>query len=706
MTLATAKPLILVVDDDLVIREYARSALVAAGMAVECAPDGVAGLQAFESLRPDLVLMDVSMPRMDGFEACAEIRRLPGGEEVPVIIATGMEDHESMERAFIVGATDFITKPLAAPVLQNRVRFTLRAMQAITQLRESQRQLGEAQELARLGSWQLELESRQLTISSGLRRVLELEPTAPFAAIADFLTRVHPADRELLEKSIRNVEARRSSWNADHRILTKRGAERVVHTTLEYREPLPGYAGVIVGTVQDVTLRKKTEEEIRQLAYFDILTGLPNRRLFVDRLARALESADRRRHKMALLFIDVDRFKRINDTLGHAAGDELLGQLTSRLIELVRIYDGVARPGESNPTDALSRLGGDEFTVFIGDLVDTADAARVARRILDSLREPIRLGEEDILVSASIGIAIYPDDADSAEALQKHADTAMYHAKRSGGGRYQFFSQEMSKAARRKLKLENWLRRDLEADRIEVQYQPMVDARSNAVVGVEALARWNPEGGGPVGPDEFIPIAEESGLIDRLGESVLRKACVQIGSLEGIDPDFRLSVNVSVAQLRRPGFVGEVRAILDETHFDVRNLDLEITESVLLEDGGTTRQTLERLRELGLRLSLDDFGTGYASMGYLHRVPIGALKIDRSFTAGVPDNRENAAIVSATIAMATRLDLSVTVEGVETTAEADFVRDEGGNTLQGYLISRPLELDALEQFLTSWKARL
>lgn len=695
----SAKPLILVVDDDSVVVEVARWSIEQASMNATTAFDGESGLDAFDNDRPDLVLLDVSMPGMNGFETCAAIREHPRGRDIPVIIVTGLDDNASMLRAFESGATDFITKPLAPLVLQNRIRFTLRAFKAFDELRESQRQLASAQAVARLGSWELDIESRTFACSRELRRIFDAPHAGRLNSVEDLIACFPPDDRPTLEKQVSRVIETRKSWAGDHRLETSDMAEQFVHVTLEFREGRPGDQGTVFGTVQDITERKKTEAEIHRLAYFDRLTTLPNRRLFNKQLGRAVARALIGGDSLALLLVDIDRLKRINETLGRSAGDELLKVVADRIIHLVRSHDGLSRPGRSHLDGSVARLGGDEFTLFLHRVRRPEDAALVARRILKALNGPVQLGGEEVSVSASIGIAIYPTDAKSPELLLRDADAAMRHAKRKGGAGFQFFSESMNKAAIRRVGVETNLRRALESRSIGVQYQPLVDANTLETTGLEALARWE-DNGETISPAEFIPVAEESGLIVALGEHVLRSSCEQMQRLGDAARGLRLAVNVSSWQLRFEGFTAQVAVILEETGFKAKNLDLEITESVSLgekEEG--VNQTLQELDRMGIRLVLDDFGTGYASVSYLRRLPVRGLKIDRSFTRSVPEDRENATIVSAMIALANRLGLSVTVEGVETQIEADYVTEVGADVLQGFHISRPLTPTALADFL-------
>ena len=700
----TDKPLILIVDDDPVLVEVARSSIEEMDMRVISAADGESGLRAFADDRPDLILLDVSMPGMNGFEACAAIREQPFGQDVPVIIVTGLDDSGSMTRAFEVGATDFITKPLAPPVLQNRIRFTLRALKAFDELRESQRQLASAQAVARVGSWELDTESGAFTCSQELLRIFDVPPDEGLDTVEALIACFPRDDRDRLKRELSRFAASPQPGTGDEPRRTSEMTNEIVHVTLEFRQSPAEDHGTIFGTVQDIRERRKTEAEIRRLAYFDSLTALPNRRLFQEQLesavARALVSGD----SLALLFVDIDRFKRINETLGHSAGDELLKVVADRIIRLVRSHDGLGRPGKRELDGSIARLGGDEFTLFLHRVRKPDDAALVARRILAALGPPVRLGREEVTVSASVGIAIYPADAQVPESLLRHAESAMYHAKRNGGAGFQFFSNSMNEAAIRKLNLETGLRRVLESLSIGVHYQPIVDAKTLETTGLEALARLKVDGD-TISPAEFIPVAEESGLIIALGEQVLRSSCQQMQRLGEAARGLRLAVNVSSWQLRYEGFAAQVGAILDETQFEAALLHLEITESAALDEEERVNHTLHELDRMGVRLALDDFGTGYASVSYLRKLPVRSLKIDRSFTRSVPEDRENATIVSAMIALASRLGLSVTVEGVETQSEADYVTAVGANELQGYHFSRPLAPELLADFLAERPSR-
>jgi PAS domain S-box-containing protein len=454
--------------------------------------------------------------------------------------------------------------------------------------------------------------------------------------------------------------------------------------------------GCVQAILRDITSEREAASRIRDLAYFDALTGLPNRELFREQIDKAIERCRRVDKPMALLFLDIDRFKTVNESLGHSSGDVLLTEIADRLRAAVRGGDSVGRlttvaEAQHPASNGLSRLGGDEFTVVVADLDHPQDAARVARRILHALSRPFQVAGQEIFAGCSIGIAVWPDDGANSELLLRSADIAMYHAKNRGGGAYAFFSATMNVASSRRLTLESRLRRALERDEFQLAYQPIRDTRTGSVSAVEALIRWNDGSGRPISPAEFIPIAEEAGLIVDIGDWVLRTACRQGRAWldQGFAP-IRISVNISVHQLRRTGIVDSIDQILFESNLGAESLELEITESSMLDANPNISAAISRLTELGIGLALDDFGTGYSSLSALQRFPIERLKIDRSFVSGVGGNANDEALVSAVLALARTLSIEVVAEGVETEEQARFLTELGCRELQGYLFSRPL----------------
>jgi diguanylate cyclase (GGDEF)-like protein/PAS domain S-box-containing protein len=449
-------------------------------------------------------------------------------------------------------------------------------------------------------------------------------------------------------------------------------------------------AGITCSTIllQDVSERHAFESQLAHMATHDALTGLCNRRLYNEQLTQVLAHAERAKSVVGLIFLDLDRFKRINDTLGHSVGDELLKEVGVRLHRAVR------------REDILARLGGDEFTLILPTLRSPPDAAVVAQNILKELERPFSIGNRELFVSGSLGISLYPEDGRDADELAKNADTAMYVAKSKGGGNFQFYSEQMNARANVRLEMETRLRYALENGEIHVHYQPQVDARNRRIVGVEALARWQHPQLGMVSPAEFIPLAEETGLIVPLSEWVLRTACLQGREWQEQGLGITVAVNLSARQFNEPTLFETISTILLETGFSPKLLDLELTEGTVMRQGGETLAVLERLRRLGIQVSLDDFGTGYSSLSYLKRFPIDILKIDRSFVQDIGEHRDGGESLAAVIiAMGRSLKMKVIGEGVETEEQLEYLRQHGCDVFQGYYFSRPVDAEALTQLL-------
>jgi diguanylate cyclase (GGDEF)-like protein len=700
------QPFVLIVDDDPVIRLLAGQALGAMGMLVLETETGQEALEAVRNATPDLIILDVELPGRDGLEVCAELRSLPAGSEVPVLIMTGRDDSEVIERAFEVGATDFIGKPVDWKLLQHRVRFLMRAHGAfselkntLTALRDSESRLANAQRLAQIGNWEWVPGSDEMLWSEQVHHIFEIPQQSGASSLSAFLGVAHPDDREDLEKAMTSAASESRPLEIDHRIVLGDDHDRVVRQQLEITQGPSGEAHLVSGTIQDITDRHRAEEQIRYFAYYDDLTALPNRTMLTEQLERVLRRAEHAQEKVGLLFVDIDRFKRINDTLGHRFGDSVLKALADRLFDTVRSTDYA---GRAQPPDAtsLSRLGGDEFAVVLKQLGSSEDASHVSRRILEELRAPLVVEGQRLDLTGSIGIALYPEDGGDPETLLRNAGAALDQAKRLGQNGYQFFDQSMNERAIRNMHLESGLRAGIERGEMLLHYQPQIDARTGAIASVEALVRWRSIDHGFVSPVDFIGLAEESGLIIPLGEWVLRTACAQNRAWrEAGLPPVRIAVNVSSHQVQAGGLVETVERTLQDTPLDPRFLEIEITESALIGDEPSVVETLERLHEMGIRLSLDDFGTGYSSLSHLVQFPIDTLKIDQSFVRELGVSRQADAITTAVVKMGHNLGLEVVAEGVETADQERFLLSLGCDTFQGYLYSRPIEADDLAELL-------
>lgn len=495
----------------------------------------------------------------------------------------------------------------------------------------------------------------------------------------DYLVKGH-VDTALLVRSIRYAIERSQA----------RQALRQANDELERRveERTAELASTIVALQAEIAERKQAEQRIRYMAHHDALTGLPNRTLLQDRFAQAIAHAHRNHTQAALLFIGLDNFKHINESLGHRTGDHLLQMIAERLQECLREGDSVARSG------------GDEYLLCLASPASVSDATLVAQQALDALSRSFLTDGKELHASASIGISLYPDDGDNVATLMRAADTAMNHAKERGRGTYHFFTQALNNAAQQRMALENKLRHALAKDEFTLYYQPQVDMANGAIFSSEALLRWRQAGSAPISCPDLIAIAEETGLIPSLGEWILREACRQLKQWQDRgQPQLRIAVNLSPRQFYQPHFFEMISAVLDETGLAPTSLELEITESLLLLQSDDVVDILNRLCGLGIQLTVDDFGTGYSSLSYLQRFPVHALKIDQSFVRKIGHDRNATALVTAVIAMANSLDLKVLAEGVETVPQIDFLLSRGCRAAQGFYYSEALPADAFFKLL-------
>ncbi|HTT11017.1 MAG TPA: EAL domain-containing protein [Burkholderiaceae bacterium] len=692
---------ILVVDDDSGGRRLTRAILAKAGFRVTEAGDGKAALEVMRAALPDLVLMDVGMPIMDGFEACAGLRQLAGGDRVPVIMMTGLDDTESIERAFEVGATDFVTKPINWAVLPHRVRYMLRASAAINDLQQNERRLSNAQRIGEMGDWEWSLRDDAVSASSQAWRIFGHERAAAAAAGAAFFVTVHEEDRERWRQAIERVTRSAAAFAIELRIVRPGGGLCHVHQQVEVLETgADGGAIRLAGAVHDITRRKDAEEQIRRLAYYDALTGLPNRLLFTEQLSRALAQAERNGRRLATMFVDLDNFKRVNDTLGHRAGDQLLRQASARLSAVLRANDSVARGAPGTNDSSIARLGGDEFIVLLTDVTQAQDAARAAHRLVATLAEPFTIEGTEIFCGGSVGVSIFPDDGCDVDTLLMNADTAMYRAKARGRGAYQLYDRAMNESALDHLRMETRLRRAIERNEFVLHYQPRIDVATGRIVGTEALIRWQHPERGLLLPADFIPLVEQAGLVIQIGEWAIEAACAQteVWQKMGLQT-VPVAVNLASTHLRERGLPTLIALALERHGVPARCLEIEVTESILLADPELAVHIAQQLSEMGIQLSIDDFGTGYSSMGYLKRLPLAALKIDRSFVRDIDSDPEDEAIVSAIIALARSLRLRVVAEGVETPSQLALLQTMRCDEYQGFFNSRPLEAQDFAKLL-------
>ena len=851
---ARANGLVLIVDDDASMRMLLKACIEKGGFAAVEASDGQEAIAVFNRSSPDAVLLDVVMPGMDGFETCAVIRKHAGGKHVPILMVTGVDDIDSITRAYEVGATDFITKPINWLILTERVRYMLRASRFNDELRRSRESLEQAQRIALLGSWELDAAHSRFFCSRETQRICGFGGLDSVLDMENLLSSVHPEDRPAVQRAIEDATHRGRSSRMDHRLISRDNAQKVVHHRIQVMDldGEPPYR--VSGAIQDISERKRAEqleidrnealqmvigndpleailarlirlvqnqrpqtscvvsvlregrlvvgasselpesimesftdqsidaeggpssvaayfgdavaardfrtrnafgagfsrsalkhgihaclsipifsgkrqilgtvtmlhhepyahqgadrqllemagklaaiaieqrtltERLAHLAHHDVLTGLPNRLLAADRLEGALARCNRHQERTALIYIDLDRFKHVNDSLGHHTGDILLRQVAERL------------QGCTRKSDTLARMGGDEFMVILNRIFDLGDISRAAQRILGSLVTPFTIEGRRLHVGASLGVSVFPDHGLDAATLHKCADIAMYSAKNEGGNRFRYYTEEMNALVVERLEIENDLRKALERREFELFFQPQFNLFNKGVDGVEALLRWDHPERGRIPPARFIPIAEETGLIIPIGNWVLRRACEQNKSWQEAGyPPFRIAVNVSALQVVHPGFVDEIAGILAETGLDPRWLEIEITESVLMRDMDVVAGLLEQVRRLGVSVAIDDFGNGYSSLSYLQRLPVDCLKIDQSFIKEIEQlgdfSTRSRTLIRTFVNLAASLGVRLLAEGIESDGQFRYLSEIGCEVGQGFLLGVPMPAPDIE----------
>lgn len=697
--MTASAPKVLVVDDDPSARLLMRATLRKAGFEVVLASGGEDGLHQFRQDRPDVVMLDVDMPDLNGYEVCALLRN-EAGDLLPIVMVTGMDDPQSVEHAYHAGATDFIAKPINWALVGHRVRYLLRGYQALVDLRTA-----DARNAAILNAipdllFEVDIDGRYLNYRSPSDDLLAL-PGASLVGrtVSEVLP---PQAAQTCMAALRAAHEAGTSTGAQFELPLAVG-KRWFELSVSRKAGESGQKPQFVVLSRDITERKEAEQRISRLAYFDSLTGLPNRQSFLDRVDEEIRRAQPTGRKLAVLFMDLDGFKMVNDTLGHGAGDMILQWAADRLGQGLRSSDLLSRASLPGEEVELARLGGDEFTALIRELEHPEDTLVVAHRIGDLMRRPFHLEGRAVTLTTSIGIALYPEDGLDAATLLKHADTAMYHAKDLGRDNAQLYSASLTEQAMQRMELDTSLRVALDRGEFRLLYQPQFDVASGRIDAVEALIRWHHPVRGTVSPVDFIARAEQTGLIERIGQWVLRTACADAARWNRDGRRVGVAVNLSPVQFRDPGLLQSVVDALMQTGLAPELLELEFTEGALMENSAATITTLHALRALGVRIALDDFGTGYSSLSYLTRMPISNLKVDRSFISGLLDGGDNDAIVRAILAMAHSLGMRVTAEGVETLEQARELMSMACHSLQGYFFSRPVASEAIPALLgRSW----
>ncbi len=697
------KSLALIVDDDPSSRMIIAALLEKTGLDVIEADSGGMGVELLKAEKPDIVLMDVMMPDMDGFEACKRIRRSHQGEYTQILMVTGLDDTESTQKAFAAGANDFVTKPLNLTMLGQRVQYMLRAGHAFRELHISKSRLAKTQELAMIGNWQVDLRTNKFHCSPEARTLLGLDCSDENITLDDFLKPVIDQDMKRVKDSIKATITTKKPATLDYRIYFAGGVKKYILNKSEIIVDEQDKPVLILGVVQDISQLKKAEEEIRILAFYDSLTGLANRMLFMDRLKKAIIAAERNQEYCALLFLDLDNFKSVNDTLGHDVGDRLLKKVADSIKKSIRAEDSATKMSEqTESTGSLTaRLGGDEFTIMLTKLKNPESAAIIAGRLLRAIPDVHNFGGHEVTITTSIGISIFPNDGRKPDILLKNADTAMYQAKNEGKNTYQFFTESMNRAVRERFSIDRDLRKAIKNNEFILYYQPQINLSDGKIVGAEALIRWHHPIRGMIMPDKFISIAEETGFILDINKWVIQDACLQSRQWieQGLQPVL-IAVNLSGFKLASQDIIQTIGNAIEKIDSNARNIEIEITENVLMHDTEATVSTLNKIKNLNLRIALDDFGTGYSSLSYLTSFPVDTIKIDRSFVMDCNSvNNKNLIIIKAIIAMGHSLGKKIIAEGIETEEQYHLLRDLGCDEGQGYYFSHPIPAGDFAKFL-------
>jgi len=696
---------ILVVDDDPVVLKSLKDLLAIRGFNTNTAIGGQEAICRLDQNKYDLVLLDLHMPYVNGHDVMDHINT--NKIDTSVIIVSGETSFEAAKNACSQGAYDFLRKPYATDELIITINNALKEKRLQKQNSFMQRQLSESERLHRYIVntspdiiYILDRDGHFTFINERIESLLGFSKEEIVGKHYSFL--VHHDDMEQAKyvfnerrigtRAAKNIELRLKckddgkSRHFNNRTLPIELSAMGMYSAEDKSKNK--YTGTY-GVARDVTERKIAEETINFQAYHDLLTKLPNRALLRDRLSLAINQAKREDEKLAVMFLDLDRFKNINDSLGHLIGDELLQQVSIRLKECIRA------------ADTLARFGGDEFTLMIPKLHNGhEDASKLADKITNTLKQPFNIDGHELYVSASIGIALYPQDGTSMDTLIKHADVAMYHVKGQGKNGYQFYSNEMNVPYIEKLSLDTGIHKALDNNEFNLVFQPQVNLRTGEIVGVEALLRWNHPEHGAISPSEFIPFAEESGLIIDIGYWVLNSACSELSQWRDAGlPEIRMSINISARQLMEDSIVKNIISIMKDYNVPGHCLELEITEHAIMSDMDSVIRKLKELSSHDITIAIDDFGTGYSSLSYLHKLPIQTLKIDRTFLKESRINKGDNTIINTIVAMAKGLNLNVIAEGVESQSQLEYLREIDCSEAQGFLFGKPLPPDVISQLL-------
>ncbi len=693
------KHLALVVDDDVVARTVAIQTMSQLGFEVISADDGDTALQQLAEHNPDIILLDVEMERMDGIETCKQVRQFTAFGNKPIIMMTSHEDAESIDNAFQAGATDFAMKPVNWALLRHKIKYVMRSQEVLIELRN-------AEKIAGTGNWRQTVNASKVDISEGLKTLLDLQVDQP----VQLMNYVHPADRDWVSQELKQLSDN-NRMVLTHRMITAKDQEIIVHHRAQSINSFNGESKGLLGTIQNITERETTNERVRQLALFDQVTKLFNRSASIERLNTLTQSTCSKHQSFALFHIDIDNFKRINDSLGPIVGDKLLRSVAHRLNDILNSmgytvsqhFVPAEEINERTNLNMLARLSADEFAIILVDQWSDSSLEEVSRTLVWELGKQYKIDIRALTISASIGIAVYPEHGVTTEVLSQNADTAMHSVKLLSKNDYKVYDANLSDVAQQKMLLEEHLRLALDNNEFTLHYQPQIEISGLKVVGTEALLRWNSAKLGPVSPADFIPLAEEIGLIVPIGNWVLKTACEQLAAWNRQNVNVRrMAINISIRQFAQDNFVDQVCSTIESSGVNPADLELEITESLLAVDVSTAIDKLKELKNFGVDISVDDFGTGYSSLSYLKKFPIDRLKIDQSFVRDIDHDTSDVAITKSIIGLARGLSLSVIAEGVETNEHLAKLTELGCDEAQGFLIGKPIPAAQFEEWLKNY----
>lgn len=708
---------VLVVDSDDHNRIAISDSLNNAGLNTVEAKNRKLAQLYFNQVQPDLVLMDLDLPDTEGgLLLCTQLVGSANQINTPIIVLSRHHDMELAAAAFDAGASDIVIHPINHLILIQRCRYQIRSNQTLISLRRRERILEHAEGIAKIGSWEWDSKSRRLYVSKEFNRILGFAENRS-TSVADVMQRIPETERKKIIQYFQQQDSKhQQTVTLHHSIQNESGLNRtlrnvarfILHNDKEYS---------VYGTIHDVTEEEAHKDQILQLAYYDSLTQLPNRTFFKTHLEYAIKLARKQGNLLAVLVLDLDLFTRINNSLGHEAGDELLKKVSNRLLRTfdnnqctalnMRAIDPQAP--EAIMTDKIARLEGDQFAILLNQFSKLDDVILFVQRLLKQLVTPFTLQGNNIVLTASAGIALYPVNGLGAEMLLRNADAAMHFAKSQGRNSFHFYSSDIDFKSKERLSVENDLRHAIRHNELELHYQPKLHLKSGSIHSVEALVRWNHPVRGLVSPSQFVPMAEEIGLINELGDWLINQACLQAKrwNEEGL-PAIRIAINLSPIQIRGASLVQMIRNALLNYRIAPSQLEVEITETVLLEDTNRVIRTLEGIRNLGVKVALDDFGTGYSSLSYLTRFPFSTLKIDRSFVSQCVKHGQAAAIIHTIIQLCKNLNLEVVAEGVESREELQFLLDHRCDVVQGHYFSVALSARDFSEYMQqqSWIALL